>query len=85
MRKLAVVNHSVARDIKLALEDIPPYWRQEMFKAFLLLNESLTQTIGEDWLDKSSNLTHNLYSIMVGTLIPDADGILHINPDLLKE
>jgi len=72
------VNHSEAQDIREHLEEMPVFALKEMFRAFRLLDTSLTATCGPDWLERSSAfcIPHDLYSVLTGNLTPDDRGIL---------
>lgn len=67
-----------AEAVRETLSEIPPLYLKEMFRAFLAVNRSLTETIGPDWLDKSSgqNIPYDIRSVLLGNLKADERGVL---------
>lgn len=78
-----MLSHQRSLPVKRALLDLSNSQRKELVRAVLILNTSLSQTIGANWLDKVSGaeIPYDIFSILTGNLIPDEKGICQINPD----
>ena len=72
------MNHRDREEIKTKLQAFSPMALKDMFRAFKKLDASLTATIGDDWLEKSTghSIPHDISSVLAGHLAPDENGVL---------
>lgn len=73
-------NYQREQEIKQTLQSLNFRERKDLIKSILLLNNSLSQTIGPDWLNKvtGEELPWDIVAIMAGRYEPDEKGILQL-------
>ena len=73
---MATLNHQERQELRNQLAAVT-HLRQAL-KAFQQVNTSLNITLGPDWLDRANmiNVIADINAVLVGHLVPDANGKL---------
>lgn len=72
--------HQREQEIRHLLQSLSHRECKDLVKAILLLNDSRSQTVGPNWLDKipGQELPWDIAPVMAGRYEPDEKGILQL-------
>jgi len=73
---MATLNAQERQELRHQLDEV--LHLQQALKAFRQVDTSLTITLGPDWLDSANmvNVIADINTVLVGHLVPDANGKL---------